>query len=460
MEQTQHGYPQRTVQIEENDPQVWNWAQNAPLGDRNTMRRPGNEAQLQQLIAASPATVKILGSRMSTGTLLRIEQADDTLIDAGQLTGLLAATADTATFAAATPLHEVYRILGAMGRMLPCSPGVIDLQTLAGAIATGTHGQGLGQGALADEVLRIRLIRADGEMMEIKQGDCAFGAAQLALGALGVMTEMTLRTRPIRLYTCQKSASSAQTLSADIYDWNEQFPFSKAWWFPAENQVHVWRAREADSREQTLYRLNQGQPVKHHRTDDTLNATVEHTLRHMENDTKIKEKAGKPYQTVNRFKDFSDVTGDINQLFCRGIATPQINIEIGIPMQRAGQVIEKMQRWHAAANPHMHYPIILRCTGPSGAWLSPAYRQATCFFGFVVYYAEDGTLSPAGVHFINEAEKLLAREGGRPHWGKYFDQHLYHWSELYPQWQNFRRVRKSLDPTGKFANKFIAAIFH
>lgn len=459
MEQTQHGYPRRTVQINENEPQVWNWAQNALLGHRDTVRRPSNEAQLQKIITASPATVKVMGSRMSTGTLLRIETDQDTLIDPGELTGLLATTADTATFAAATPLHEVYRILSGMERMLPCSPGVIDLQTLAGAIATGTHGQGLGQSALADEVLRIRLIRADGEIVEFNHSDPWFGAVQLALGALGVMTEITLRTWPTRLYTCEKSASSAQTLSADIYDWNEQVPFSKAWWFPAENQVHVWRAREADSHEQTLYRLNQCQPVEQNRRDSTLNATVDDTLRHMENDTKIKEKEGKPYQTVNRFKNFSDVTGDINQLFCRGIATPQINIEIGIPMHRAGQIIEKMQRWHTAANPHMHYPIILRCTGPSGAWLSPAYRQATCFFGFVVYYAEDGTLSPAGIHFINEAEKLLAQEGGRPHWGKYFNPDLYRWSALYPQWEDFRRVRTSLDPTGKFANKFINAIF-
>ena len=400
-----------------------------------------------------------MGSRLSTGDLLRIEQTGDLLVDPSALSGLKSATDETATFGAATPLHEVYRTLTGMGRMLPCSPGVIDLQTLAGAIATGTHGQGLGQSSLADEVLRIRLIRADGEVMEFQHTDPWFGAVQLALGALGVMTEITLRTCPIRLFTCQKSADSAENLQETLYDWNERFPFSKAWWFPAENQVHVWCAREADHGERQRYLQNGRQPLKRPNRDSTLNDTVEQTLRHMRNDTKIKEKEGKPYQTVKRFKDFSDVTGDINQLFCRGIATPQINIEIGIPLARAGQVIQRLKQWHAETDPHMHYPVILRCTGPSNAWLSPAHGQATCFFGFVVYYAEDGTLSPDGMQFIAEAEKRLSLEGGRPHWGKYYQRELYRWPELYPQWDSFRQVKTALDPTGKFANDYIAELF-
>lgn len=453
-------YPRRHPQMADSDPQVWNWARNYPVGARTAVQRPENEAQLQKIVAACTGKIKVMGSRLSPGELLRIQGPGDTLIDPSALSGLMASTAQTATFGAATPLHEVYRTLTEMDRMLPCSPGVIALQTLAGAIATGTHGQGLEQSSLADEVVRVRLIRGDGEIIEFTADDPRFGAVQLALGALGVITEITLRTCAARLYTCQKSASSAEHLHSKLYEWNEQFPFNKAWWFPAENQVHVWCARNATADEEARYRLNKRQPVIRPSRDSSLNATVDRTLRHMQDDTKIKEKEGKPYQTVTRFKDFSDVTGDIHQLFCRGIATPQINIEIGIPLHRAGRVINKIKQWHKDTNPHMHYPIILRCTGPSAAWLSPAYGEATCFFGFVVYYAEDGSLSPDGARFINEAEKLLAQEGGRPHWGKYYDKDLYRWRELYPQWDHFRRVKSALDPEGKFANAFIAELFH
>lgn len=102
----------------------------------------------------------------------------------------------------------------------------------------------------------------------------------------------------------------------------------------------------------------------------------------------------------------------------------------------------------------MHYPIILRCTGPSSAWLSPAWQQPTCFFGFVVYYADNGTLSNDGIAFLQEVEKRLAAQGGRPHWGKYYHPALYRWRELYSRWDDFRQVRAALDPTGAFSNAF------
>jgi len=60
---------------------------------------------------------------------------------------------------------------------------------------------------------------------------------------------------------------------------------------------------------------------------------------------------------------------------------------------RAGAVIAHIKRWHAEVQPHMHYPAILRCPGASESWLSPSYQQESCFFGFVIYYAEDGSLS-------------------------------------------------------------------
>ncbi|CAJ0996494.1 hypothetical protein SODG_002535 [Sodalis praecaptivus] len=82
------------------------------------------------------------------------------------MSGLIRSSETSATFAAGTPLHEVYQTLKTMGRMLHASPGVIAIQTLAGAIATGTHGQGLGQGALADDVLHIRMLCADGTVAE------------------------------------------------------------------------------------------------------------------------------------------------------------------------------------------------------------------------------------------------------------------------------------------------------
>lgn len=451
------GYPLRNPHSAA-DGKVWNWAQNSTLGDKNAVCAPESESELQQLVATSRGKIRVMGSKMSPGRMLKLVEQGDTLVDLSKLRGLIAITDDSATFAGGTPLHEVYEILSGIGRMLPASPGVIASQSLAGALSTGTHGQGLQQSSIADEALSIRLVLADGSIAEYDRDHKWFPAVQLGLGSLGVLTQVTLRTTPSVVYTCFKNAVSADTLEEDLLDWNHNYALSKAWWFPNENQVHVWAAREANAEEIALYQDNNEDLVKQEETSDAMNETIDQTLEHMRSDTKILDENGKPFRTVTRFKDFSDVTGDVYQVFCRGIATPQINVEIGIPLTRAGEVIRKIKAWHADTQPHMHYPIILRCTGPSSSWLSPAYQQDTCFFGFVVYYSEDGSLSEEGVNFLRAVEEVLAEEGGRPHWGKYFEAPLYDWAALYPQWHEFASVREALDPQHKFENAFTAAL--
>jgi len=364
------------------------------------------------------------------------------------------------TFGGATPLEQVYRSLTEMNRMLASSPGVIAIQTLAGAMATGTHGQGLQQSSIADEALAIRMVLADGSVREFVRGDADFPAAQVSLGALGIVTAVTLRTQPFSIFTCHKYAVSADTLEEDLLRWNNDYPLSKAWWFVDDNLMHVWNAHEASDEERQRYEAQGRQVVEHEGdVDESLNDTIDQTLAHMHRDTQIEGKGGKQFRTVTRFRDFTDVTGDIYQLFCRGIAVPQINVEIGVPLAKTPAIIRRIKQWYAENRPHMHYPIILRCTGASSAWLSPAADQPTCFFGFVVYYADDGSLSQEGLHFLTEVEKLLAEEGGRPHWGKYYDEERYNWREIYPQWDAFRALRSQLDPNGRLGNDYITPLF-
>ncbi len=448
------GYPLRQPQLSRQDPSLWNWAQNAPLGDKSRVAQPDSEAELQVLIRQSEGKIRVNGSRMSPGRMLKLDNEQDTLIDTSRLSGLLAMDEQSVTFAGGTLLQDVYDFLTAKGRMLAASPGVIAAQTLAGALATGTHGQGLYQSSIGDEALRIRMVLADGSIKEFDRQHPWFPAVQLGLGCLGVVTAVTLRTVPLKVYTCFKDAVSADNLARDMLNWNRDYALSKAWWFPNENQVQVWAAREANPEEQQAWLENDSHLLEQETTRDSMNDTIDRTLEQMRQDTRITDENGKPFRTVTRFKDFTDVTGDIYQVFCRGIATPQINVEISIPLDRLEAVLASIRRWHAEKQPQMHYPIILRCTGASDSWLSPCHEQESCYFGFVVYYAEDGTLSLEGLDFLQQVEQLLAAEGGKPHWGKYYDASLYQWAQLYPQLEAFRQVRQALDPQGKFSNKF------
>lgn len=452
-------YPRREAELTGADVRLRNWAGNATLGGPGSVTAPANETELRDVLAATDGPVRMIGSRMSPGRLIETSEEDGALLDLSHLSGLISITGDTATFGGATPLETIYAVLSARGKMLPSSPGVIASQTLAGALSTGTHGQGLQQSTIADAVLRIRLVLADGSAAEFDRDHEWFGAVQLGLGSLGVITEVSLRIVPSPIYTCRKDALSADTLEQDLQTWNLENDLVKAWWFPQEGQVQVWAAREATDSEIGRYRDAGSELLEHATVSDAMNDTIDQTLRHLRDDTKTVADDDKPSRTVTRFRNFTDVTGDIYQVFCRGIATPQINVEIGVPLDLAGGVIKKIKDWHTQTRPRMHYPVILRSTGPSDAWLSPTHGQDTCYFGFVVYYADDGSLSEEGESFLHAVEKVLAAEGGRPHWGKYFDETLYDWPALYPRWEAFRQVREALDPRHRFANAFTTALF-
>lgn len=453
-------YPLRQTHLDPQDDAVWNWAQNAQIGTQQQVKRPADEAALRQLLRESSGKVRVTGKTYSPGRMLAVHP-DDLLLDLSAMSGLIRSDAHSVTFAGATPLEQIYSTLTEMDRMLASSPGVISVQTLAGAMATGTHGQGLHQSSIADEAEHIRMVLSDGSVRELSRGDADFPAVLVSLGVLGIVTEVTLRTQPFRIFTCHKNAVSADSLESDLLRWNDEYELSKAWWFVDDNFIHVWNAHQASEEEIHHYAQNDREVVEHaDEGDDSLNDTIDQTLEHMHRDTQIHGKGGKQFRTVTRFRDFTDVTGDIYQLFCRGIAVPQINVEIGVPLEKTPAVISKIKRWYADNRPHMHYPIILRCTGASSAWLSPAFDQPTCFFGFVVYYADDGSLSEAGLHFLSEVEKLLAEEGGRPHWGKYYDASLYCWQDLYPHWASFRALREQFDPQGRLSNDYTTALFN
>lgn len=451
-------YPPRSTS-DENGPDVWNWARNSTIAPASSVLRPTTETQLREAVSSSPGRLRLSGARMSAGRMLELSSAGDRLVDTTGLRGLLGTTGDSATFAGGTLLQDVYDVLTSMGRMLPSSPGVIASQTLAGALATGTHGQGLRQSSLGDAALNVRMVLADGSVVDVDRHHPWFPAVQLGLGVLGAVSAVTLRTVPSRVYTCVKDAVSARDLETALPAWNRDNELSKAWWFPDEDLVHVWSAREAGEPDRLAWERGGGRLLEHGTASDAMNRTVDTALAHMRGDTRLADGDSKPYRTVKRFRDFTDVTGDVYQVFCRGIATPQINVEIGVPLERAGEVVAALKEWHARTRPHMHYPVILRCTGPSTAWLSPSQGQETVYFGLVVYYAEDGTLSGSGMDFLRAAEEVLAAHGGRPHWGKYFEAPLYDWRALYPRWDDFRRVRDELDPGHRFANAFTDHLF-
>ncbi|MFM5783501.1 D-arabinono-1,4-lactone oxidase [Aeromonas caviae] len=446
---------------------LFNWSRTNPLGALDQVWRPTTRDELQQLLREYPERkLRLIGSGLSFEPIHSVyaEGSQALLVDLHHLRGQLDKTADTVTYLAGTPLDTVYADLIAMDRMLPASPGVIGIQTLGGALSTGTHGQGLHQSALCDAVAALTVMLASGDIIRVDRTDPRFGAFVMGMGMLGILLDVTLNTVPNRIMRCTKFTTDYPFLLEHNERLNREHAFVKSWWFAWTGESHIWLVDPASDDEVARYRAGGSEPLvlegdMDERMNLALNATIDATLQKMARDTKDEARAGEHFETVRRFKDASDLVGNVYQILCKGIPAPQINCEVAVPLERMGEALAILQAWQEANPGVLHYPFILRCTGPSVAWLSAAHDKSVCWIGFLVYLAADGTFVGGSMEQMRELQQLLVPLGGTPHFGKHLAMDLYDFPALLPRWHDFLALKRELDPHGRFENRWLGDLF-
>lgn len=446
---------------------LFNWSRTNPLGALDQVWRPTTRDELQQLLREYPERkLRLIGSGLSFEPIHSVyaEGSQALLVDLHHLRGQLDKTAYTVTYLAGTPLDTVYADLIAMDRMLPASPGVIGIQTLGGALSTGTHGQGLHQSALCDAVAALTVMLASGDIIRVDRTDPRFGAFVMGMGMLGILLDVTLNTVPNRIMRCTKFTTDYPFLLEHNERLNREHAFVKSWWFAWTGESHIWLVDPASDDEVARYRAGGSEPLvlegdMDERMNLALNATIDATLQKMARDTKDEARAGEHFETVRRFKDASDLVGNVYQILCKGIPAPQINCEVAVPLERMGEALAILQAWQEANPGVLHYPFILRCTGPSVAWLSAAHDKSVCWIGFLVYLAADGTFVGGSMEQMRELQQLLVPLGGIPHFGKHLAMDLYDFPALLPRWHDFLALKRELDPHGRFENRWLGDLF-
>jgi FAD/FMN-containing dehydrogenase len=174
-----------------------NWSRTVKSGALPTLR-PRDEDELARGIDAHDGPVRVMGSGHSFSPLGQ-DEPPTLFVDAAAFATAADAVVDVdddgcVWLGAATPLLRVHALLARVGRSLP-NVGSISAQTLAGVTATGTHGTGRGQPCLSAAVAGVRLVDGNGRMVDV--GDADLPAVALAVGTVGVVTRIKVRTVPL-----------------------------------------------------------------------------------------------------------------------------------------------------------------------------------------------------------------------------------------------------------------------
>jgi FAD-linked oxidoreductase len=401
---------------------------------------PASVAQLQELIAAASGTVRAVGAGHSFTPLV---PTDDTIVSLSRLTGLVDHDPQTlqATLWAGSRLGDIGQPLEDVGQALVNMPD-IDEQTLAGCLATATHGTGADLGCMSTFIEGLQLVDASGETIECDahNNPDLFQAARVSMGSLGIITQVRLQNvAPYRLRreTIWRSFDEMLDTALKMSEQHRNFEF---YYIPFSGMGFT----------------------------DTHDITIEPV------GSTEKIDGNDSVQDLKMARDWLQSTPKLRELILSGVVktlNDEVSVESSwknyasernvrfnemeyhLPREHGLQALREVRTALESQHQEVFFPIEVRFVKADDIWLSPFYQRDTCSIAVHRYFEED--YAP----FFATIEPIFRKYQGRPHWGKLNTLKRDDFRKLYPRWDDFVAVRRKMDPQGKFLNPYLAGLF-
>ncbi|MGZ4332733.1 MAG: D-arabinono-1,4-lactone oxidase [Gaiellaceae bacterium] len=399
---------------------MWrNWVGNQEC-EPARVAAPASEAEVCELVAQ--AARDGLGVRVAAAghSFTPVVLTDGLLLDLTGLPRIRSVDPDRrrVVVGPATTIGEFGEPLWAHGLAL-ANQGDIVAQQIAGAVSTATHGSGLEFGSFSSSVRRFRIVTASGDVVEAVDGDLLH-AAQVAVGALGVVTELELEV----------AAAYRLREHVDHWSWEEAWePFVELargprhysfFWMPSNDSAQLYGLAEpglslADRCHVKIY--------------DTVGDDV--------------PDSDEPRRRV----------GPAYRIYPMEYEPNFHELEYFVPFDRGREALAAMRELMLRSLPASIFPMEVRTVGAEPAWLSHSYERET------VVISVSGTPGTDYWPYLRDVDLLLGEFDARVHWGKL---HFLTREQLlarYPRATDFLALRASLDPDGVFLNDHLRPLF-
>ncbi len=384
-------------------------------------------------IRATGAGHSFTGAALTDGVMIRIE-ALNRILDLDRGSGLIKVEAGIT-------LADLGEALWEHGLAME-NLGDIDRQSLAGAISTATHGTGAGFRNLSAQVEALELVLDDGTVVELSERSdrAAFRAARVGIGALGVIYSVTLRAVPAFVMErvdapkpLEWTLSSIDELAAN----NEHFEF---YVFPHTDTALVIERNRTD-----------GPPRPRGRAQAFVNEIL------IENyGMDLLSRIGRSFPaSIPRLAGFaadqfssSRRTDRSYRIFASERRVRFTEMEYAVPRRHGADAVRRVVALLREGRFPVGFPIEFRLAAPDDAFLSTAHERETAYIA--VHQYKGAPWEP----YFRAVEEIMDSYEGRPHWGKRHFQTAETLASRYPRWRDFQRVRRRLDPDGRFSNPY------
>ncbi|TDC76835.1 FAD-binding protein [Micromonospora sp. KC606] len=349
------------------------------------------------------------------------------------------------TVPAGMTLRTLNALLAGNGLALP-NLGDIDAQTIAGAIATGTHGTGAAYGCLATFVEALTLVTGTGEVLRCSTAEHpdVFAAARVGLGALGVLVEVTLRCVDAFVLRAHERPGRLDEVLAALPALVDRHDHIEFFWFPYTDRVQVKTNDRVPADDRPLPRW------RGWLDDDFLANTVFGGLCRL--GRAVPALAPTISAVSARALSERTYTGRSDAVFCSLRRTRFLEMEYGIPRAALPTALAELRRIVDRLPFRVLFPVEVRFTAADDIWLSHGYGRDSAYLALHQYVG-----MPYEPYF-RAFEEVAAGLGGRPHWGKLHWRDAASLAPAYPRWQDFQAVRTRLDPHHLFTNPHLTHI--
>ncbi|MCR9262157.1 MAG: FAD-binding protein [Pseudomonadaceae bacterium] len=368
------------------------------------LRSEADAAALAKQADTNGQHIRVAGATHSHSPLVI---SNEILADPQGLTGLFAVDQATRTawVGAGTRIYALGQPLHANGLALT-NQGDIDRQAICGATATGTHGTGTRLKNLSSAVIGARIALASGELVECGPDHNAelWQASRLHLGAFGIITRLHLQLEDAyRLKEHSWTANLAETLSHFAED-AAAHRHHEFFWYPHTDEA---RGKSIDRTEEPAQYPLGGEG----------------------------ERCAWSYEVLPNHRPHKHT-----------------EMEYSIPFEHGPACMRDIQQLLTTDFPDVRWPVEYRTLAADDVWLSTAYERPT----ITISVHEDIARDDEG--YFRACEEIFLHHKGRPHWGKVNYLSRNQLADQHKRWDDWWRVRNSVDPKGTFLNPYLKSL--
>ncbi len=425
----------RACQPQPAQPTTWqNWS-GSQSSRPAAWLRPRDEAELARQLGTARGHIRVTGASHSFSALCK---TSDTLVSIDGLKGVISHDPEAlqATVWAGSRLRDLGEPLWQVGQGL-INQGDVDVQSLAGACGTSTHGTGSRLGSLSAQVRGVHLMTPDGELIEANadRDSEVFRASATSLGALGIATRIRLQNRKAYSLSEHEFLAPLDTVLGELDSYARDNRHAEFWAFFESDQAIVKLLNETDSEPtpEPLIEL----PVS---SVLDLTSRIAHGIEGM--DGPMQKLLVALHSEVRR-------SGRSYRIFPSVRESRFNEMEYEIPVAQGPECLREIIATVRKSGLRTLFPVEYRLVAADDVWLSPFQGRDSASISVHQHASTD--YRP----LFNLVEPIFWKYGGRPHWGKLHSLGARQLAALYPHWDDFQRVRARLDPRGRMLNEHL-----